>query len=50
MLAVAGRVYLILREVGRLAALVGEAGKAFELRDIEDRLRKLEEQDTRKRW
>jgi hypothetical protein len=30
-------------EAGRLAALVGEAGKALELLDIEERLRRLEE-------
>jgi hypothetical protein len=30
-------------EAGRLAALVGEAGKALELHDIEERLRRLEE-------
>jgi hypothetical protein len=36
-------------EAGRLAALVGEAGKALELHHIEERLRKLEEVQAPKR-
>jgi hypothetical protein len=50
LLAAAGRGDLTPGEAGRLAALVGEAGKALETRDIEERLRRLEEQHTRKRW
>jgi hypothetical protein len=34
----------------RTAALVGEAGKALELHDIEERLRRLEEVQAPKQW
>lgn len=42
----AGRGDLTPGEAGRLAALVGEAGKALELHDIEMRLQRLEGQQA----
>lgn len=35
-------------EAGRLAALVGEAGRAIELHDLEVRLQRLEEQQAQR--
>ena len=46
----AGRGDLTPGEAGHLAALVGEAGKALELHDIEARLQRLEELYIRHRW
>jgi hypothetical protein len=48
LLQAAGRGDLTPGEAGRLAALVGEAGKAIEAHDIELRLRRLEEQQTQR--
>ena len=48
LLQAAGRGDLTPGEAGRLAALVGEAGKALELHDIEVRLQRLEEQQAQR--
>lgn len=48
LLQAAGRGDLTPGEAGRLAALVGEAGKALELHDIEVRLQRLEEQQLKR--
>ena len=48
LLQAAGRGDLTPGEAGRLAALVGEAGKALELHDIESRLQRLEEQQAQR--
>ena len=48
LLQAAGRGDLTPGEAGRLAALVGEAGKALELHDIEGRLQRLEEQQAQR--
>ena len=47
LLQAAGRGDLTPGEAGRLAALVGEAGKALELHDIEVRVQRLEEQQAK---
>jgi len=48
LLQAAGRGDLTPGEAGRLAALVGEAGKALELHDIEARLQRLEGQQAQR--
>ena len=48
LLQAAGRGDLTPGEAGRLAALVGEAGKALELHDLELRLQRLEEQQVQR--
>ena len=48
LLQAAGRGDLTPGEAGRLAALVGEAGKALELHDIDVRLQRLEEQQAQR--
>ena len=48
LLQAAGRGDLTPGEAGRLAALVGEAGKALELHEIEVRLQRLEQQQAQR--
>ena len=48
LLQAAGRGDLTPGEAGRLAGLVGEAGKALELHDLEVRLQRLEEQQLQR--
>ena len=48
LLQAAGRGDLTPGEAGRLAALVGEAGRAIELHDLEVRLQRLEEQQAQR--
>lgn len=45
-----GRDYHEPGEAAGIVALIGEAGDALDLRDIEYRLWELEEQQARKRW